>query len=124
MEVVGSNPTSPIKRKIDMEIKYCVITEIRRLEDVLADDLLLELDEGLVVWEEIPNRFIPGGKERTGKTVKVAVFDEGEILICDEAGVEIGAMRKPWNWRGAVTYEIFDNVEDAVKKSLEVRKAI
>ena len=107
-----------------MKIKYCVITEITRLKDVLADDLLLELDEGLVVWEGIPNRFIPGGKERTGKTVKVAVFDEGEILICDEAGVEIGAMRKPWNWRGAVTYEIFDNVEDAVKKSLEVRKAI
>ena len=105
-----------------MKIKYCVITEIKKLEDNLADDFLLEMDEGLVVWGDIPDRFLPEAIEETKKTeIKVAVFDEGEILICDECG-EIGGERKPWKY--GVTYEMFDNVEAAVKKSLEVRKMI
>ena len=110
-----------------MKIKYCVITEIRKLEDNLEDDLLLKMDEGMVVWGSIPSRFLPEGmaaysKEGGAMEIKVAVFDEGEILICDESGVEIGDMRNPRKY--GVTYEIFDDVEDAVKKSLEVRKII
>ena len=107
---------------IDMKIKYCVITEIRTLDDVLADDFLLELKEGCVVWGSIENRFLPEGIEETKMAIKVAVFEEGEILICDDSGIEIGAMRKPWKW--GVAYEMFDDVEDAVKKSLEVRGMI
>ncbi len=89
------------------------------MDGVLADDLLLEMKEGLIAWNDIPNKFLPEGIEKTGKEIKVAAFDEGEILICDECGVEIGAMRKPWKWD--VDYEMFDNVEDAMRKSLEVR---
>lgn len=103
-----------------MKIKYCVITEIRKLEDNLEDDLLLKMDEGMVVWGSIPSRFLPKGIEAGAMEIKVAVFDEGEILICGKSGVEIGDMRNPRKY--GVTYEMFDNVEDAVKKSLEVRK--
>lgn len=105
-----------------MKIKYCVITEIRMLEDNLEDDFLLKMDEGLVVWGSTPDRFLPEGIEAGGMEIKVPVFDEGEILICDECNEEIGGGRKPWKY--GLTYEMFDNVEDAVKKSLEVRKMI
>jgi len=106
-----------------MKIKYCVITEIRMLEDNLADDFLLKMDEGLVVWENTPDRFLPKEvKEIIVQEIKVPAFDEGEILICDENDEEIGGERKPWKW--GVTYEMFDDVEAAVKKSLEVRKMI
>lgn len=105
-----------------MKIKYCVITEIKKLEDNLEDDLLLKMDEGMVVWGSIPSRFLPEGIEGGAMEIKAPVFDEGEILICDESGVEIGDMRNPRKY--GVTYEMFDDVEDAVKKSLEVRKII
>ena len=51
---------------------------------------------------------------------KVPVFEEGEIVICDViAGREVGYPgRKPGKW--AVEYEIFDNLDDAVKRSQEL----
>lgn len=50
---------------------------------------------------------------------KVPVFEEGEIVICNaEYGREVCYPgRKPTKWD--VEYEVFDNLDDAVKRSQE-----
>ena len=97
-------------------VKFCVITKIRSLEGILADDFVLDLPEGKVVWDGLPDRLIPD--DRSESEVKVPVFEEGEILVCDDMGIEIGKMRKPWKWD--VEYKMFDNVDEAVKKAMEI----
>lgn len=51
---------------------------------------------------------------------KVSVFEVGEIVICDAVdGREVCYPgRKPSKW--AVSFEIFDNLDDAVKRSQEL----
>lgn len=51
---------------------------------------------------------------------KVPVFEKGEIVICDVGnGREVGYPgRKPSKWD--VEYDIFDNLDDAVKRSQEL----
>ena len=51
--------------------------------------------------------------------VHVPVFEEGEILILDEDGREVaGHLRKPDKW--GIEYEVFDNLEDAIKRAIEM----
>jgi hypothetical protein len=59
-------------------------------------------------------------KAYTINRVKTPAFMKGEILIIDaETEREIaGLRRKPSKWD--VKYEVYDNVEEAVKKALEV----
>lgn len=63
------------------------------------------------------------GHSNIGKPIgecKVAVFEVGEIVICDTInGREVCYPgRKPSKW--AVTYDIFDNLDDAIKRSQEL----
>lgn len=97
-------------------MKFCVITRIRSLEGILADDFIIDLAVGKVVWLGIPDRFIPSNHSET--PIRVPVFEEGEILVTDGSREIGGAGRKPSKWD--VDYEMFDNVEDAIKKSREV----
>ena len=114
--------------------KFCVITKIRSLRGNLSDDFLISIpeaqrpeeedDTSKVVMNMIPDGFIPEGADEVNKLIpiKVPVFEEGEILVCDDHEIEIGKMRKPWKWD--VEYEMFDDVEEAVKKAAEVMEAL
>jgi hypothetical protein len=49
---------------------------------------------------------------------KVPVFEVGEIVICDDSGREVCyPERKPSKWD--IEYEVFDNLDDAIKCSQE-----
>ena len=51
--------------------------------------------------------------------IKVTVFEVGEIVICDCSGREVCYPgRKPSKWD--VEYEVFDNLDDAVKRAQEL----
>jgi hypothetical protein len=60
------------------------------------------------------------GKTYTLERVRVPVFEKGEILILDaESGREIaGHERKPSKW--FVEYEVYDSLEEAIKKAISV----
>ena len=112
--------------------KFCVITKVgaykNGIRGILSDDFFVSIPEAKrpdedddtdkVVLDGIPDRFIPEGADDTNKLtpIKVPVFEEGEILVCDDAGIEVGKERKPWKWD--VEYEMFDDVEEAVKKAV------
>jgi len=59
-------------------------------------------------------------KDKAIGECKVPVFEEGEIIICDtDNGREICYPgRKPSKW--GVDFEIFDNLDDAVKRAREI----
>ena len=55
-----------------------------------------------------------------GMNYKVEVFQEGEIVICDKRWHRevCSPGRKPDKW--GVDYEVFDNLEDAIKRGREL----
>jgi len=120
------------------KIKYAVITEASlkpdkeegNWEDTLA--VINPEEQTLYVDAEPPNddttlflepfTVTTKGKTYTIDKVKIPVFMKGEILIVDaKTEREItGRHRKPSKW--FVEYEIYDNLEDAIKRALEVEE--
>lgn len=55
----------------------------------------------------------------TAMMLSIPVFHVGEILILNEGGREISGLgRKPSKWD--IEYEVFDMIEGAVQRALEV----
>jgi hypothetical protein len=53
---------------------------------------------------------------------KTAVFEKGEVLICDDDGREIPyPCRKPSKWDGNVEYLVYNNIKEALKKCEEMK---
>lgn len=72
-----------------------------------------------VIGPVVPFTISVKGKSYNMEYIRVPVFQEGEILIIDESGREIAGLgRKPSKW--AVEYEVFDNLEDAIKKAHQI----
>lgn len=72
-----------------------------------------------VIGPTVPFTISVKGKSYNMEYIRVPVFQEGEILIIDKSGREIAGLgRKPSKW--AVEYEVFDNLEDAIKKAIKV----
>lgn len=102
-----------------MRYKFYVITKVPGIleQGNMAHDFMYE------GWDFSNDCKIPViGISNTAKPIgdcKTPVFEEGEIVICDiEAGREVCYPgRKPSKWD--VEYDIFDNLDDAVKKSQE-----
>ena len=100
-----------------MKYEFYVIT---KTPDLLEDGNMAH--EGMYDgWDFSNNRKIPViGLSDTGQFLgdcKVPVFKEGEIVTCDVInGREVGYPgRKPSKW--SVDFEVFDNLDDAVKRA-------
>jgi len=114
-------PKNPLE-----DIKYCVITKTKSnyLLGNHYDDIAIK------VWDDINKHDILAvGPDFTNKDyrdklqiwIKLPVFYLGEILILDENYREIGGCeRKPNKWM--IEYEIFDSLEKAIDKSLQIKK--
>jgi hypothetical protein len=121
-----------------IKVKYAVITEASlkpsREEGNWEDNIaVINLKEQKLYVGAEPSNNDPilflepftitlKGKAYTINRVKTPAFVKGEILIVNaETEREIaGRQRKPSKWY--VKYEVYDNVEEAVKKALEVGK--
>lgn len=119
-----------------IKVKYAVITEASlkpsEEEGNWADDIaVINLKEQALYVGALPSPSDPilfikpstitlKDKAYTINRVKTPAFMKGEILIVDaETEREIaGLRRKPSKWD--VKYEVYDNVEEAVKRALEV----
>jgi hypothetical protein len=118
------------------KIKYAVITEASlkpsEEEGNWEDNIAVIKERTLYVGAEPsdndsilflePFTITLKGKAYTINRVKTPAFMKGEILIIDaETEREIaGLRRKPSKWD--VEYEVYDNLEDAIKRALEVEE--
>ena len=99
--------------------KICVVTKVNTRAGILYEDLLLDLPEGIVVWGSMPYRLFPQNGEII-QPVRVPAFGEGQIVICDDDYKEIptGCYIDAYD----IEFEVFDNIEDAIKRSKEIGK--
>jgi len=105
-----------------MKVRFAVITKIIRPEGVLYDALMVRWKEYAVV--DFDYMVWNNGNELTNQAqilgfVKRPIFHIGEVLVIDEHNIEITPpWRKPYRW--AVKYEVYDNIEDAIKRSQQI----
>jgi len=100
-----------------MRVKFVVVTKVPKDDRNLADEVLYRIDGKWHVVDEPPADNVPWtwGKKQ--------VFRKGELIVVDaDTEREIGyPMRKPSKWLiEGEEYEVFDNIEDAIKKLKEV----
>lgn len=99
-----------------MNYTFAVITKVPKVrEGNEYDELLVQgydkdnevvyhLPEEGVEYRMVDTKFI---------NARLPVFHQGEILILDESGREIGGLqRKPSKW--SVVIEVFDNLDEAI----------
>ncbi len=106
-----------------MKYKFCVITRIRDLHDILGDAILAISSEHELIVD--PPEGIPA---RPWMFVKVPAFRLGELLVLEDPGEvteysrEIGCGRKPSKW--GVVYELFDDLPSAAARINQVLKLV
>lgn len=104
--------------------KFVVITKIptydgtEETEGNSRDGCVYELNGILYYGDDLDDKIMDGSV----RWIRDQVFRLGEILIVNEWEREVSGLgRRPKNWDG-VEYARFDVLEDAIRRSIEVRK--
>lgn len=98
-----------------MSPRYCVITKIKSTYGCVAMPQGLFIKTGPEQFTSVDPSVI------LNLRTWVLVFTEGEILVVDEGGREIGGVgRKPSKWDVECVYYSASELADAIAKSREV----